>query len=147
MGNIDKNVLRNIYQSSKIGLESAQYLYGKVVDRQLKSELNSCVKRYTQILNQTEKTMQKMFNNTTSSIVTKNQFLWNGVDNINTNTDKQKIVNLLILGSKSGIDNVITYSNNDMVNDSVKQIANSYINCEKENIQNILKYINKEDEM
>lgn len=147
MGNIDKNILRNIYQSSKIGLESAQYLYGKVVDRQLKSELNSCVKRYTQILNQTEKTMQKMFNNTTSSIVTKNQFLWNGVDNINTNTDKQKIVNLLILGSKSGIDNVITYSNNDMVNDSVKQIANSYINCEKENIQNILKYINKEDEM
>ena len=86
-----------------------------------------------------------MFNNTTSSIVTKNQFLWNGVDNINTNTDKQKIVNLLILGSKSGIDDVIPYSNNDMINDNVKQIANNYINCEKANIQNILKYI-KENE-
>ena len=50
MGNIDKSVLKNIYQASKIGIESAEYLFGKVLDRDIKSQLNSYVKQYLNII-------------------------------------------------------------------------------------------------
>ena len=53
MGNIDKSVLKNIYQASKIGIESAEYLFGKVLDRDIKSQLNSYVKQYSNIISQT----------------------------------------------------------------------------------------------
>lgn len=143
MGNIDKSVLKNIYQASKIGIESAEYLFGKVLDRELKSQLNNYVKQYSNIISQTENILKNMPDKTLESLNTKNQFMWNGIDNIYSYANKQEIANFLISSSKKGIDSIISYSNNDMVNDNVKKIANSYIRCEKQNIQNIYKVIEK----
>ena len=143
MGNIDKSVLKNIYQASKIGIESAEYLFGKVLDRDIKSQLNNYVKQYSNIISQTEKILKNMPDKTLESLNTKNQFMWNGIDNISSYANKQEIANFLISSSKKGIESIISYSNNDMVNDNVKKIANSYIKCEKQNIQNICKVIEK----
>lgn len=143
MGNIDKSVLKNIYQASKIGIESAEYLFGKVLDREIKSHLNNYVKQYSNIISQTEKILKNMSDKTLENLIIKNQFMWNGIDNISSYSNKQEIAEFLILSSKKGMDSIISYSNNDMVNDNVKKIANNYIRCERKNIQNIFKVIER----
>lgn len=143
MGNIDKNVLKNIYQSSKIGLESSKYLYTKITDRDIKSQLNNYVKRYLQILTQTEELLKGIYNNI-DTVSTKRQFMWNEINNIKSFTDKEEIARLLMSGSKEGISRIIPYSNNDMVDDNIKKLANNYIMCEKDNINNVLKYIDND---
>lgn len=146
MANIDKTVLMNIYQASKIGLESSRYLYGKVLDRELKSQLNNYVKRYSSLLSQIEKNLQNVEYKKLDSINDKKQFMWKGINNINSYTNKEEISSLLMSGSKEGINSIIPYSNNDMVDDKVKKLANSYIMCEKENIQSVLRSMKKFNE-
>lgn len=141
MGNIDKKVLDNVYQTSKIGLDSAEYLYGKTQDRSLKNEINEYVKKYYNILLQTKNKMETKYNRPLEGIPLNKELMWNGVQNISATTKKEDIAKMLLEGSKKGISQIIRYSNNEMLNEDVRKLANTLIIFEKENIQNIQKYI------
>lgn len=141
MGNIDKKVLDNVYQTSKIGLDSAEYLYGKTQDRSLKNEINEYVKKYYNILLQTKNKMETIYNRQLEGIPLNKELMWNGVQNISATTKKEDIAKMLLEGSKKGISQIIRYSNNEMLNEDVRKLANTLIIFEKENIQNIQKYI------
>ncbi len=141
MGNIDKKVLSNVYKASKIGLYSVEYLYGKIEDRKMKNEINEYAKKYFNILSQTKNKLQNIIDKSIDYTPVNNELMWNGIQDIDINTKKEDIAKILIEGSKKGIADVIHYANNEMLNDEVRKLADNLITYEKQNIENMEKYI------
>lgn len=141
MGNIDKKVLSNVYKASKIGLDSVEYLYGKIEDRKMKNEINEYAKKYFNILSQTKNKLQNIIDKSIDYTPVNNELMWNGIQDIDINTKKEDIAKILIEGSKKGIADVIHYANNEMLNDEVRKLADNLITYEKQNIENMEKYI------
>ena len=142
MGNIDKKVLNNIYNASKIGLDSVEFLYGKVKDENLKNDMNEYVRKYYDILNETRNRLSLYNQQPKDYSPVSKAMMWVGLQ-ANTIVDHSpsKIAEILVQGSTMGIVSMTKDLNNEMVSDDIKKIANTLIHYEKENINNIKKYL------
>lgn len=142
MGNIDKKVLNDIYNTSKIGLDSVEFLYRKVKDEDLKEDLNEYVRKYYDILNETRYRLELLNEKPKDYTPVSKAMMWTGLQaNTLLNDSSSKIAEILIQGSTKGIVEMTKSVNNDIISEDIRKIANTLIHYEKENINNIKKHI------
>ncbi len=142
MGNIDKKALNDIYNASKIGLDSVEFLYRKVKDDNLKEDLNEYVRKYYDILNETRYRLELLDEKPKDYTPVTKAMMWAGLQKETLfDSSSSNIAEILIQGSTKGIVEMTRNVNNEIISDDIRKIANTLIHYEKENINNIKKYI------
>ncbi len=142
MGNVDKKVLNNIYQASKIGLDSIEFLYPKVKDENLKKDMNDYVKKYYDILSETRYQLKLLNEEPKDYSKMTKAMMWMEIQgNTIADSSPSKIAEILVQGSTMGIVEMTKDVNNENVDNHIRKIANTLIHYEKENIDNVKKYL------
>lgn len=142
MGNIDKKVLKNIYQASKMGLDSVEYIYPKVEDKELRKDLDEYKRKYHDIIGETKYRLDLMKAKPEDYSPMIKVMLWTGIQTQTMmDTSSSHIAELLIKGSSKGIVEMTKDVNNDLADENVRKIANTLIHYEKENIDKMKKYL------
>ena len=142
MGNIDKRILKNIYEASKMGLDSVEYIYPKVENKQLKQDLDEYKRKYHDIIGETKYRLGLLKTEPEDYSPMVKAMLWTGIQTQTMmDNSASHIAELLIKGSTKGIVEMTKDVNNDLADESVRKIANTLIHYEKENIDKMKKYL------
>ena len=142
MGNIDKKILKNIYEASKMGLDSIEYIYPKVDDKNMKKDLDEYKRKYHDIIGETKYRMELLKTKPEDYSPVLKVMLWTGIQaQTMMDNSPSNIAELLIKGSTKGIVEMTKDINNDLADEDVRKIANTLVHYEKENINNMKKYL------
>lgn len=143
MNSQDVSMLNNIYQNASMGIRGTQLLMEKTDDPQFSNTLHKFLVDYTKIKEQAADGLSNYQELPRDSGMMENAALWMGVQ-FNTLLDKtaSHMAEMLIQGSTMDIiDSTKTLNTHKEISPQTKNLAESLIKIEKDNVQAMKEYL------
>lgn len=139
----DINALDEIHKGACMGLDAIGFVLDKVLNNNLKKELDTEEKDYNAIKSDIEKIYPKYNDGKPheTSAMTK-AMTWSGIE-MKTIKDKStsKITELLLHGVNMGIIEGRRILNKKIINKEVNDLVSRYVRMQEENVENLKKFL------
>ena len=138
------NALDEVHKGCCMGMDAINFIYDKVEDSGLKSEIAKEKKDYEQVKEQVEKIYSKYNSDDNpheTSVMTK-AMTWSGIEmKTLTDTSTSKLAELLLQGVNMGIIEGRKILNNKKIAQEVNDIISKYVTMQEKSVEALKKYL------
>lgn len=141
--NNEIEILKEINQNAKMGMDSLTTVIEKVEDNQFKKLLNSQHNEYQNIFDRTQELLVNSNAQMKDTHIMQKAMSWIGIQ-LNTANDSSnsKISELLIQGNDMGIVKGIKLLNNhSFIDNEIKNILSDFVRLQEKNIDDLKQYL------
>lgn len=139
----DIEILKEVNQNSKMGMDSLTTVIKKVEDEEFKSLLNSQHNEYQNIFDRTQELLIEHNEGIEDTPTMQKAMSWMGIQmSTITDTSNSKLSELLIQGNDMGIVKGTKLLNNySFMNNEIKNILSDFVRLQEKNIDDLKKYL------
>lgn len=139
----DIEILKEINQNSKMGMDSLTTVIKKVDDDEFKNLLNTQHDEYQNIFDRTQELLVKHNENINDTPAMQKAMSWMGIQmSTITDTSNSKLSELLIQGNDMGVVKGTKLLNNySFMNNEIKNILSDFVRLQEKNIDDLKKYL------
>ena len=136
-------ILKEINQNSKMGMDSLSTILKKTQDSDFKNLLNAQHDEYQNIFDRTQELLVKNNAQMEDTPTVQKAMSWMGIQfNTANDTSNSKLSELLIQGNDMGIVKGIKLLNNhSFLNNEIKNILSDFIRLQEKNIHDLKKFL------
>lgn len=138
------NALDEVHKGCCMGMDAINFIYDKVEDSGLKSEIAKEKEEYEQVKEQVEKIYSKYNSDDNpheTSVMTK-AMTWSGIEmKTLTDTSTSKLAELLLQGVNMGIIEGRKILNNKKIAQEVNDIISKYVTMQEKSVEALKKYL------
>ena len=139
----DLQILKEVNQNSKMGMDSLTTVIKKTENEEFKSLLNTQHDEYQNIFDRTQELLIQNDEGIEDTPVMQKAMSWMGIQmNTITDTSTSKLSELLIQGNDMGIVKGTKLLNNySFMNNEIKNILSDFVRLQEKNIDDLKKYL------
>ena len=139
----DLEILKEVNQNSKMGMDSLTTVIKKAEDEEFKDLLNTQHDEYQNIFDRTQELLIKNNEGIEDTPVVQKAMSWMGIQmSTLTDTSDSKLSELLIQGNDMGIVKGTKLLNNySFMNNEIKNILSDFVRLQEKNIDDLKKYL------
>ncbi len=139
----DLEILKEVNQNSKMGMDSLSTIIKKANNSDFKNLLNNQHDEYQNIFDRTQELLVKQDEGIEDTPVMQKAMSWMGIQmNTLTDTSDSKLSELLIQGNDMGIVKGTKLLNNySFMNNEIKNILNDFVRLQEKNIDELKEYL------
>ncbi len=139
----DLQILKEINQNSKMGMDSLSTILKKVKDSDFKDLLNTQHDEYQNIFDRTQELLIKNNEGIEDTPAMQKAMSWMGIQmSTLTDTSDSKLSELLIQGNDMGIVKGTKLLNNySFMNNEIKNILSDFVRLQEKNIDDLKRYL------
>lgn len=139
----DIEILKEVNQNSKMGMDSLTTVIKKVEDEDFKNLLNSQHNEYQNIFDRTQELLIEHNEGIEDTPAMQKAMSWMGIQmSTITDTSNSKLSELLIQGNDMGIVKGTKLLNNySFMNNEIKNILSDFVRLQEKNIDDLKKYL------
>ena len=139
----DIEILKEVNQNSKMGMDSLTTVIKKVEDEEFKNLLNTQHNEYQNIFDRTQELLIKHHEGIEDTPTMQKAMSWMGIQmNTLTDTSNSKLSELLIQGNDMGVVKGTKLLNHySFMNNEIKNIVSDFVRLQEKNIDDLKKYL------